>query len=145
MRKLFTSLALFSVFAWSNISCKTPTQQTKNILDQHGLHYGKVNHLSSITAFDQAVASGAQIFVKFGASWCPPCKKMAPVLEQLAPEFGDILFVEVNSDSFSSLARRYGVRNLPTVLLFKDSSQTSKTVGFRDKRHWTDIIRSIFN
>lgn len=146
MKKLLSAVfALFSIVACPTTSCETATQQTKNILAQHGLQYGRVNHLNSITTFDQAVASGAQIFVKFGAPRCAPCRKMTPILEQLAPEFRDVLFIEINSDFFESLTNRCGIRGIPTVLLFKGGSQASKTVGFRDKHHWISIIRSTFN
>lgn len=110
----------------------------------YGLHYGTVNHLNSISTFDKAIASGAQIVVKFGASWCPPCQKLAPVITQVASEINSVLFIEVNFDSFKELATRYGIKSIPALLLFKNGSIVTRTVGYQDKNSLSNLIKNSF-
>jgi thioredoxin 1 len=144
MKKNFGLHFLFIASLTSSYCISTTSQPLQNLLAQYGLQYGIVNHLGSMNSFDQSVASGAQIFVKIGASWCPPCQKLSPIIVQLASEFNSILFIEVNFDSFQELANRYGVRSIPTVLLFKNGTHINRTVGFKDKSFWAELIRSSF-
>jgi thioredoxin 1 len=155
MMKKNLATCLFIAVTLTNSSCTSQSPQqsestNKNpqpsqaVLATYGFQYGTVNHLSSVHAFDQAIASGAQIFVKVGASWCPPCQKLAPIITQLAPEFNSVLFIEVNFDSFKELANRYGIRSIPAVLLFKNGTKISQTFGFQDKSALANLIRSSF-
>ncbi len=114
-------------------------------LEQYGFYHTQVNRLNSVTAFEQAIASDALIFVKIGASWCKPCRQLEPIVHQLAIEYPQILFIEVNLDTFRSLASRYGVRSIPTVLLFKQGALVSKTTGFKAKHFWINTIKNTFD
>lgn len=136
---------LLFVISLTSLPCITLSSQSlQTTLATYGLHYGSINHISSISSFDQAVASGAQIFVKIGAPWCPPCQKMAPIISELASEFKSIVFIEVNLDSFKDLANRYGVRSIPAVLLFKNGSKITQTTGFKDKGSLVALLNNSF-
>ena len=80
--------------------------------------------------FDKAVAQGAPMLVDFWAVWCGPCRLMSPVVDKLAAEYADKLFVgKVNVDEVSELAERYSVSSIPTLMLFKNGAMVDRTVG----------------
>ncbi len=72
----------------------------------------------------------APILVDFWASWCAPCKAIAPVLDQLAEEYdGKVKVAKVNVDENPSTPGQYGVRGIPTMILFKDGKVVDQLVG----------------
>ena len=73
---------------------------------------------------------GAPILVDFWAEWCGPCRMVAPVLEKLAEEYdGKVRVGKVNVDDESSLAGRYGIQSIPTLLLFKNGKVVEQCIG----------------
>ena len=82
--------------------------------------------------FDSAVASG-KVLVDFWASWCGPCKMIAPVLEKLSAEYDNVKFCKVNVDEEPALAIKFKVESIPTLLLFEDGKLTKKLIGFRSE------------
>lgn len=75
------------------------------------------------------------VLVDFWAEWCGPCKTVAPILDELASEYeGRIKIGKVNVDQFQSLATEYGIRAIPTLLVFKDGQIADQIVGLRSKR-----------
>lgn len=81
--------------------------------------------------FNQLVlTSGKVALVDFGAEWCPPCKAMKPVLELIASNLdGKAIIGQLDVDSNPAITAKYGVRNLPTFLLFKDGNLIDRVVG----------------
>jgi thioredoxin 1 len=88
---------------------------------------------SSAKTFAQDVLlSPSPVLVDFWAEWCNPCKVMLPILEQLAAEKADFLkVVKINTDEYSSLAAKYSIRSIPTLLLFKDGIVIHTMTGAR--------------
>ena len=92
-------------------------------------------HLINSTAehFETDVlANSAQrpVLVDFWAEWCGPCKSIAPLLEQLAAEYdGRLLVVKVDTDAEQSLAQQYGIRSLPTLMIFRDGEVVEQIIG----------------
>ena len=93
----------------------------------------KIAHLNSDT-FKTAIASPAPVLVDFWAPWCGPCKAIAPILEELATELdGKVTITKVNVDDNDTIAAEYGVRAIPTMLLFKDGKLVETLVGMMPK------------
>ena len=85
--------------------------------------------------FDEIVlGSEKPVLVDFWATWCGPCKMIAPVVEELADEYADSLVVaKLDVDQAPDIAGRYGVMSIPTLLVFENGKEVKRTVGFQSK------------
>ena len=88
-----------------------------------------IAHLTE-TSFDEAVVEHAALVVDFWAPWCGPCRAIAPTLEALGEEYaGRVAIAKVNVDEQPTLAARYQVRSIPTILFLKDGRVVDQVVG----------------
>ncbi|MCY3835076.1 MAG: thioredoxin [Anaerolineaceae bacterium] len=83
---------------------------------------------------EQVIDSSIPVLVDFWAEWCQPCKAIAPIVEQIAFEKGDVLRVgKLDADQNYELVTQYGVRGIPTLILFKNGEDVHRITGFKPK------------
>lgn len=85
------------------------------------------------------------VLVDFWATWCGPCRMLAPVVEELATEQQDKLIVgKVDVDNCPDLAQKFGVMSIPTLILFKDGQPVAKSVGYMPKSELEQMVEKAF-
>ncbi len=84
------------------------------------------------------------ILVDFWAEWCHPCRALAPVIEELAQEFqGKVRFAKVNVDESRAIAQQFGIRGIPTLILFQNGKKVNELVGNQPKDRIKSLLTSI--
>ena len=82
----------------------------------------------------EVLSSDTPVLVDFWAPWCGPCKMVAPIVDELAEEYdGKVKFVKLNTDDNIETASKYGIRSIPTLMVFKGGEAVEQVVGFRPK------------
>lgn len=93
--------------------------------------------------FDQALSQGGLMMVDFWASWCGPCKMLAPTIDQIGEQYEDKAIIgKVDVDEEQNLAIRYGVMSIPTVIFFKDGAEIDRKVGVQPAAVFTAALDS---
>lgn len=92
-----------------------------------------VEHISQDRFKEVVLDSDKPVLVDFFATWCGPCRQLAPVLEQVASSHPEVKIVKVDVDENPALAQQYGVMSIPTLVYIKNGSTVSVTVGGRPK------------
>lgn len=88
----------------------------------------------------EVLASDKPVLVDFWASWCGPCRMIAPVVEEIANEKSDIKVGKVNVDECGDLAMAYGVMSIPTLIVFKNGEPAGQIVGVQPKEAIIEMI-----
>jgi thioredoxin 1 len=95
--------------------------------------------------FDSGIAEGVSL-VDFWAPWCGPCRMIAPIIEELAEEFdGRATIAKVNTDEEQMTAVKYGIRSIPTLLIFKDGKPVDQVIGAVPKQVFTSKLEAVLN
>lgn len=94
----------------------------------------KVVHVSDSEFESEVIKAEGAVLVDFWAEWCGPCKMIAPILDAIADEYvGQLKVVKINIDENPQTPQRYGVRGIPTLLIFKDGEVEATKVGALSK------------
>lgn len=100
-----------------------------------------ITHVSDAN-FSKSVEGGGTVLVDFWASWCGPCKMIAPVLEEIDKEIGSkVKIVKVDVDANQASPKKYGVMGIPTLLLFKNGKVVEKIVGYKAKEELMSTLK----
>ncbi|MBA6314815.1 thioredoxin [Cellulophaga sp. HaHa_2_95] len=95
------------------------------------------------SSFDKIIDSDTPVLIDFFADWCGPCKTLAPILRQVKEEMGDaVKIVKIDVDKNQTLASKYQVRGVPTMMLFKNGKQLWRQSGVLQKNDIVNIIKS---
>lgn len=88
-----------------------------------------VQHIND-SNFDEVLAQNALVVVDFSATWCGPCRMLAPIVDELADEYAGRIFVaKADVEEAVESAERFGIRSVPTILFFKNGEKVDQTIG----------------
>ncbi|MCD9021830.1 thioredoxin [Cohnella silvisoli] len=91
--------------------------------------------------FQGNVRQAGVTLVDFGATWCPPCKVLKPILDELGEQYGEkISVLELDCDESPSVATEYGIMSMPTVIVFHNGEPVEKLVGLRPKSVYESLL-----
>jgi thioredoxin 1 len=94
--------------------------------------------------FDATIKSDTITVVDFWASWCAPCRMMAPIIDELSKEYaGKVVIAKVDVDAYVELATRFGIRSIPAILFFKNGKEIGREVGACSKGTLLDKIETV--
>jgi thioredoxin 1 len=92
----------------------------------------------------EIISSGKPVVVDFWAEWCGPCRMVGPIIEELAKEYeGQVVVGKLNVDDNVETPNEYGIRNIPTILFFKDGQLVDKQIGATQKSVFAAKIQAI--
>lgn len=93
-----------------------------------------MEHVLTKENFKETIQNaGKPVLIDFWATWCGPCKMIAPLIAEIAEERQDILVCKVNVDEEEELAAQFGISSIPTLVVIKDGKVTAKSAGYRPK------------
>lgn len=99
-------------------------------------------HITEQNFETEVLKSELPVMVDFGATWCGPCRMIAPYMEQLSEEFaGKAVVAKADIDECPSIAAKYGIRHVPTVLVFKNGEIVDKNVGGAPKATFEEKLK----
>ena len=102
-----------------------------------------IHHVNDATFEPEVLKSEVPVLVDYWAEWCGPCKAIAPVLDEVAKQYsGKLKVAKVNVDENQEIPRKYGIRGIPTLMLFKNGSVEAQKVGALSKSQLTAFLDS---
>ena len=100
-------------------------------------------HIEDTTTFEENIKEGITL-VDFYATWCGPCRMIAPFIEEIDEEYGEkIKVAKLDVDECGEVASKYGVNAIPALLIFKDNELVKSNVGFMPKENIAQLIEEI--
>lgn len=103
---------------------------------------GNVAELQDANFEAKVLKSSKPVLVDFWAVWCQPCKAIAPIVEELSTEFaGQVEFYKVDTDNNKQYAAQFGVRGIPTLIVFKDGKPMGQLIGMQSKSKIESLLK----
>ncbi len=100
-----------------------------------------VLHITKENFEQEVLNSDKPVLLDFWASWCGPCRMLAPILEELAAEHPEIKVGKVNTDEQMELAAKFGIMSIPALFVMKDGKVTNQSVGVQPKDQLLDLLK----
>lgn len=102
-----------------------------------------LRHINQNEFQSEVLDNKGVVVVDFFATWCGPCKMLAPILEELQEELSDVKIVKIDVDENPELANKYGIASIPTIKIFKDGNDVDTKVGFMPKEMLKESIEEV--
>ncbi len=99
-----------------------------------------VLHVKNSDFEEKILKSDKPVLVDFFATWCGPCRMLAPVLEEIASEHPEYVIAKVNVDEEPELARKYNIMSIPALFVIRDGDVTDKAVGYKPKEELLSLL-----
>ena len=103
-----------------------------------------MKHITTKAEFENLIKENNNVVIDFYATWCGPCKLLAPIFEDVAKEKENVIFVKVDVDEAGELAELFGISSIPTVVYIKNEKLALRELGFKPKNVILDNIAKIF-
>ena len=88
----------------------------------------------------EVIDAGQTVIVDFNATWCGPCKMMAPVFDELSESYSSVKFISCDVDECPETAQSYGIMSIPTIMIFKDGKSVESVVGAQPRKNLEAFI-----
>ena len=141
--KITKRSTLLIVF-FSMLTMKFDAKQAIKKLEQPIYLHEKVTKDDSADDIFNALIAIGHVVVDFYSDRCGPCKRLGPIIDDLAKTFPKITFIKVNINTFRDLAQRYHVRAVPTLIFFKNGKKVRHVVGFKSKKDIIEIVKTVY-
>ncbi len=90
--------------------------------------------------FDDVIKEG-KVLVDCYATWCGPCRMLAPIVDEISNEKSDVKFYKLDVDNNPNTSIKYGIMSIPTLLIFENGELKNQAVGFKDKNELTELLK----
>lgn len=100
-----------------------------------------ITNLTKENFENEVLKADQTVLVDFWATWCGPCKMIAPIIEEIANERSDIKVCKVNVDEQGELSIKYGVMSIPTLMIFKNGEAVQTAIGYRPKEEIEALLK----
>jgi len=103
-----------------------------------------ISHLNDTNFAEVVEKSAGPVLVDFWAEWCMPCRALAPIIDELANEFkGKVQFAKLNVDEAREIPAKFGIRGIPTLILFQNGKKVTELVGNQPKEKIRSLLTSL--
>ena len=103
-----------------------------------------MQHITTKEEFETLISQNNNVIIDFYATWCGPCKMIAPIMEDVSKEFSDVKVVKVDVDEASELASMFNITSIPTIIYIKNQKMALREMGFKPKSAIMQNLKTIY-